>query len=113
MINYEDFQKLDIRIATILEAEAVPDTTKLLKLKIDLGPSSASGQAEQRTLVAGIGETYKPEELIGKQIPILANLEPKTIKGIESNGMILAVDVEEKAILLNPDKLVPSGSKIR
>ena len=106
MINYEDFQKLDIRVATILEAELVPETTKLLKLKVDLGE-------EQRILVAGIGETYKPEDLVGKQIPILANLEPKIIKGIESNGMILAADVDGKAILLHPDKLVPSGAKIR
>jgi len=106
MITYEDFQKLDIKIATILEAELIPETTKLLKLKLDLGE-------EIRILVAGIAETYKPEDLIGKQIPILTNLEPKTIKGIESNGMILAIDVNNKAILLNPDTTVPNGSKIR
>jgi methionyl-tRNA synthetase len=114
MINYEDFQKLDIRIGTILEAEPVPETTKLLKLKVDLGddPSTGSGQ-DIRTLVAGIAETYNPEELEGKQIPILTNLEPRTIKGVESNGMILAVDIEGKAILLKPLKKVPNGSKIR
>ena len=106
MINFEDFQKLDIRIGSILEAEPVPETTKLLKLKVDLGE-------EQRTLVAGIAETYKPEDIIGKQIPILTNLEPRTIKGVESNGMILAVDIENKAILLKPLKRVPNGSKIR
>jgi len=105
MINYEDFQKLDIRIATILEAEPVPETTKLLKLKVDLGD-------ESRVLVAGIAETYKPEDVIGKQIPILTNLEPRTIKGIESNGMILAVDVENKAILLHPDQKIINGSKV-
>jgi methionine--tRNA ligase beta chain len=112
-ITFEDFQKLDIRIATILEAEIIPDTAKLLKLKIDLGYLNISGQPELRILVAGIGTTYKPEDLIGKQIPILANLKPKIIKGIESNGMILAVDVENKAILMYPDKSVPSGAKIR
>lgn len=106
MINYDDFSKLDIRIGTILEAEPVPETTKLLKLKVDLGD-------EQRTLVAGIAETYTPEKIIGKQIPILTNLEPKTIKGVESNGMILAIDIEGKAILLKPLKKVLNGSKIR
>ncbi len=106
MINFDDFQKLDIRIGTILEAEPVPETDKLLKLTIDLGD-------EKRTLVAGIAETYKPENLKGKQIPVLVNLEPKTIKGIESQGMILAVEVEGKAVLLYPDKVVPNGSKVR
>jgi methionyl-tRNA synthetase len=106
MINYEDFQKLDIRIATVLEAEPVPETTKLLKLKVDIGD-------ELRVLVAGIAETYKSEDIIGKQIPILINLEPRIIKGIESNGMILAVDVDGKAILLHPDQKIINGSKIR
>ncbi len=105
-INYEDFQKLDIRIATVLEAEPVPETTKLLKLKVDLGD-------ESRVLVAGIAETYKPEDIVGKQIPILTNLEPRTIKGVESNGMILAADVDGKAILLHPDQKIINGSKIR
>jgi len=113
MINYEDFQKLDIRIATILEAEPVPETTKLLKLKVDLGDGPAKTGQDIRILVAGIAESYKPENIIGKQLPILTNLEPRTIKGVESNGMILAVDIENKAILLKPFKKVPNGSKIR
>lgn len=106
MISFDDFNKLDIRIGTILEAETVPETDKLLKLAVDLGD-------EKRTLVAGIAEDYKPEEIIGKQIPILTNLEPKKLRGIESQGMILAVDIDNKAILLHPDKKVPNGSKIR
>lgn len=106
MINFEDFNKLDIRIGTIIEAEPVPDTDKLLKLKVDLGD-------EQRELVAGIADEYKAEDIKGKQIPILINLEPKTIKGIESKGMILAIDIDNKATLLYPDKKVPNGSKIR
>jgi len=105
-ISFNDFNKLDIRIGTILEAEAVPDTDKLLKLKIDL-------EEETRTLIAGIAETYRPEDVIGKQIPILINLEPKTIRGIESKGMILAVDINNKATLLHPEKQVDNGSKIR
>ena len=113
MINFDDFNKLDIRIGTILEAETVPETDKLLKLTVNLGPLNTSGQQELRTLVAGIGDVYQPEELKGKQIPILTNLEPKTIKGIESKGMILAVDIDNKAVLLHPDKTVADGSKIR
>jgi len=112
-ITYDDFQKLDIRIATILEAEPIPETLKLLKLKVDLGDDPAVAGQDIRILVAGIAETYKPEDIIGKQIPILTNLEPKIIKGIESNGMILAIDIENKAILLKPLKKVPNGSKIR
>ena len=106
MISFKDFQKLDIRIGTILEVEVVKGTDKLLKLIVDIGQ-------EKRTIVAGIANQYKPEELQGKQIPILANLEPKTIKGIESQGMILAVDIEGKASLIHPDKEVANGSKIR
>lgn len=106
MIKFDDFNKLDIRIGTIENAEKVEGADKLLKLTVDLGE-------EKRTLVAGIAEDYKPEEIIGKQIPILTNLEPKTIKGIESKGMILAIDINGKATLLHPDKKVPNGSKIR
>lgn len=106
MITFDDFDKLDIRIGTILEAEAVPETEKLLKLTIDLGD-------EKRTIVAGIADEYKPEDIKGKQIPILTNLEPKTIQGIESQGMILAVDIDGKATLLHPDKEINNGSKIR
>ena len=113
MINFNDFEKLDIRIGTIIKAEPVPETDKLLKLKVDLGPSTSSGQAEQRELVAGIADEYNPEKLEGKQIPVLINLEPKTIKGIESHGMILAVEIDGKAVLMNPDKQVDNGSKIR
>ena len=106
MISFDDFQKLDVRIGTILEAESVPDTDKLLKLTVDLGE-------EKRELVAGIADNYKPEDIKGKQVPILTNLEPKTIKGIESKGMILAIDIDGKATLLHPDKQVPNGGKIR
>lgn len=105
MITFQDFQKLDIRIGTILEAEPIEGADKLYKLKVDLGD-------EKRELVAGIREEYSPEELKGKQIPILINLEPKTIRGIESKGMILAVEINGKAILIHPDKQVPNGAKI-
>ncbi len=104
-ISFGDFQKLDIRIGRVKAAERVEGTDKLVKLTIDMGD-------EERTLVAGIADTYSPEEMIGKEIPVLANLEPKNIRGIESRGMILAVDVDGRAVLLHPDKEVPAGAKI-
>ncbi len=106
MITFDDFQKLDIKIGTIIEAEKVEGADKLLKLTVDISE-------EKRTLVAGIAEDYKPEDIIGKQIPILTNLEPKKLRGIESQGMILAVDIDGKATLLHPDRKVANGSKVR
>lgn len=106
MITFDDFKKLDIRIGKILAAEKVEGTDKLLKLEIDFG-------IEKRELVAGIAEIYQPEQVIGKEIPVLMNLEPRTVRGIVSNGMILAADVEGKPILLQPEKEVPPGSIIR
>jgi methionyl-tRNA synthetase len=80
--SFDDFSKMDIRTGTILEAERVPKTDKLLKLKIDTG-------IDIRTVVSGIAEWYKPEDIIGQQVSILVNLAPRKIKGIESQGMIL------------------------
>jgi len=113
MISFEDFQKLDIRIGTILEAEKIEGADKLLKLTVDIGPSNTSGQPELRILVAGIAETYQPEDIINKQIPILTNLEPRTLRGVESQGMILAIDINGKATLLHPEKKVANGSKVK
>lgn len=105
MINFDDFNKLEIKIGTILEAEKIEGADKLLKLLIDLGE-------EKRTIVAGIAESYRPKSIIGKQVPILTNLEPRTIRGVESNGMILAAVIDEKAVLLKPIKKIPNGTKI-
>ncbi len=106
MITFEDFKKLDIRIGRILLAEKVEGTDKLMRLEIDFG-------AEKRQVVAGIAEFYQPDQLIGREIPVLVNLEPRTIRGTESNGMILAADDEGKAVLLHPEREVPPGSVIR
>jgi methionine--tRNA ligase beta chain len=106
MITFDDFKKLDIRIGKILLAEKVEGTDKLMKLEIDFG-------AEKRQIIAGIAEFYQADQLIGKEIPVLVNLEPRTIRGTESHGMILAADVEGKAVLLQPEKEVPPGSVIR
>jgi methionyl-tRNA synthetase len=106
-VSFDDFSKIDIRTATILEAEKVPRTTKLLKLKIDTG-------IDVRTIVSGIAEYYEPQAIIGKQISIVANLEPRKIKGIESKGMILmAEDKDGKLVLVSPSDKVSNGSMIK
>ena len=106
MITFGDFMKLDIRVGTIKSAERVEGADKLMKLMMDMG-------MEERQLVAGIAEWYSPEELVGKQIPVLVNLEPKNFRGAESNGMILAADDDGKAVLLHPGNEIKNGSKIR
>jgi methionyl-tRNA synthetase len=107
VVSFDDFSKIDIRTATILEAEKVPKTTKLLKLKIDTG-------LDIRTIVSGIAEHYEPQSLIGRQISIIANLEPRKIKGIESQGMILmAEDQSGKLVLISPVDKVVNGSMIK
>ena len=106
-VSFDDFTKVDIRTATILEAEKVPKTTKLLKLRIDTG-------LDTRTIVSGIAEYYDPESIIGKQISIVANLEPRKIKGIESKGMILmAEDKDGKLVIVTPADKVSNGSPIK
>jgi len=104
--TYDDFMKMDIRVGTVLEAEKVPKTDKLLKLKIDTG-------IDQRTVVSGIAVDHKPEDIIGKQVSILVNLEPRKIRGIESQGMILmAQDASGKLNFVIPDDKTTNGSGI-
>ncbi len=107
MIDFDLFSKVDIRTATILEAEKVPKTTKLLKLKIDTG-------IDIRTIVSGIAEHYDPASIIGRQISIIANLEPRKIRGIESKGMILmAEDNNGKLVMVSPSEKISNGSMIK
>jgi methionyl-tRNA synthetase len=104
--TYEDFSKMDIRTATVLEAERVPKTDKLLKLTINTG-------LDTRTIVSGIAEYYTPEEMVGKQICILANLAPRKIKGIESNGMILMAKEEGgKMRIVTPEERIGNGGTV-
>lgn len=104
--TFDDFMKMDIRTATVLEAERVPKTDKLLKLKIDTG-------LDQRTIVSGIAEYYTPEEMVGKQICILANLAPRKIRGIESKGMILMSKEENgKMKIVTPEERMGNGATI-
>lgn len=106
MATIDDFQKLAIKIGTIRSAEKIEGSSKLLKLDVDLGH-------EKRQILAGIGEKYKPEDLKGKQIPILANLDPRMMMGLESQGMILAADINGDPVLLHPDKKVANGATVR
>lgn len=106
MINIDDFEKVELKVGTILEAEAVEGSEKLIKLQVDLG------EENPRQILSGIRKWYKPESLIGKQVLIVANLEPRMMMGLESQGMICAVG-EDKPILLKPFKKVPNGAKVR
>ena len=109
-IQYDEFAKLDLRVATIIDAENHPNANRLLKLKIDLG-------GEKRQICAGIKAYYAPDELIGRQIVVVANLAPRKIRGEESNGMLLAAIVMEEdsvqdIVVLGPSKQVPPGSAV-
>ena len=106
-ITYEQFAAMDIRIGTVLEAELVPKTSKLMKLKIDTG-------FDQRTVVSGIAEHFRPEEVVGRQVSILVNLEPRTLRGIESQGMILmAENADGKLEFVLPAKTLINGSSVK
>ncbi len=107
MITFEDFQKLDLRVGKITVAENVEGSDKLLRLLVDLGP-----EIGERQIVAGIVQFYQPEDLIGQQIVVVVNLEPKIFKGLESQGMLLAAD-DKGPVLLSPDKEVAPGTKVR
>src|SRR5512147_2368807 len=106
MLTIDEFSRVDLRVATVLSAEPHPKADRLLVLKIDLG-------TEERQLVAGIRAHYTPEELIGKQIVVVANLQPATLRGVESQGMLLAASDGEKVIVLSPEKPIAPGAKVR
>lgn len=104
-ITIDDFNKLDLRVAEILEAKRVAGADKLLELRIKIGDST-------RTLVAGIAQEYAPESLIGRKIVVVTNLQPRRVRGVESQGMLLAADAGGRAVLLTPDQDVPSGVRV-
>lgn len=117
MINIEEFSKIELRIAKVLEAERVEGSEKLIKMKLDVGDpstdSTSSGQANPRQVLAGIGKTYSPESLIGKQIVIVANLEPRMLMGLESRGMIVAGSDGEGIAIVSPDRELPPGTLLK
>src|SRR5262245_6262758 len=100
LIQYEDFAKLDIRLGKVVAAEMVPDADKLIKCTIDFG------EAGQRTIVSGIAQWKKPEELVGKLLPYVFNLAPKMLRGVESQGMLLAASDDQGVVLLQPEREV-------
>jgi methionyl-tRNA synthetase len=106
-ISYDEFMKMDIRVGTILEAVKVPKADKLLQLLVDTG-------IDKRTVVSGIAEHFAPENIIGQQVSLLLNLEPRKIKGIESQGMILmAEDSDGKLKFVQPNEVVNPGAEVR
>jgi methionyl-tRNA synthetase len=107
LITIDQFFETELRVATVQAAEAVPKSKKLLKLTLDVGEETA------RTVVAGIAEAYQPEDLVGKQVIVVANLAPAKLMGIESQGMVLAASLDGKAVVLHPAVAVPAGTKVK
>jgi methionyl-tRNA synthetase len=105
-ISIDDFRKIEIKVATIKSAEAHPNADKLMVLQIDLG-------GEQRQICAGIRNHYTPEELVGKQIVVVANLETAKLRGMESQGMLLAASDEGRVIIMTPEKSVQAGAQVK
>ena len=104
-ISFSDFKKLDLRVGEIIEAERVEGSRKLVRLTVNLGN-------ERRQLVAGVAEYYDPKDLVGKQIVVVANLQPRKFMGIESQGMLLAAVVDGRPVLLSPEEKVPPGTPV-
>lgn len=106
MITFDEFKKVEMRVAKVLEAEKLEGSEKLMKLQVDLGE-------EKRQIVAGIAKHYEPEYLKGRQILIATNLEPRKLMGEESNGMVLAADSPDGPVILAPEKEVPNGAIVK
>ena len=104
-ITIDEFNRVDLRIAEVLEAKPVAGADKLLELQIRIGETT-------RTLVAGIAQQYAPGALVGRKIVVVANLKPRRVRGVESQGMLLAASDGDRPILLAPDRDVPSGARV-
>lgn len=106
MITIEDFAKVELKTGKVLEANRVEGSNKLIVMKVDTG--------EERQIVAGIGKVFTPEQLVGKSIVVVVNLEPAKLMGVESNGMLLAAsDGEGKIVLLSPEQEIKAGSRVK
>ena len=105
-VTYDDFSKLDLRVAQIVQVEKIPGKSKIVKGVIDLGD-------EKRQVIIGGAEYYQPEELLNRKVIVIVNLQPRKIAGIESNAMLLAADLNEKPFWLTVNDEVPLGTKIR
>ncbi len=114
MINYDDFSKLDIRIGEVLSVELIEGADKLLKCQVNTGDVDAEGNIVPRQILSGIREYLEdPQWLVGKKFPYIVNLEPRTIRGFESHGMILAASHEGTLALLAPTNDIPAGTRIK
>jgi len=107
IVEYENFASLDLRIGTVLEAEKITNSDKLLKLKVSLS------EEDSRQVIAGIGKKYQPEDIVGKQVALVVNLKPRSIMGLESQGMIMAASGEDGPIIIKPENNVPDGTQIQ
>lgn len=107
MINFEDFTKVELKVGTVLEAEEVKGSEKLIKLMVDLG------EENPRQILAGVKQWYRPKAFVGKQVVVVVNLESRIMMGLESEGMMLAADCEDGPVFLTVPKEVPPGTKIR
>lgn len=105
-VSIGDFFKTQLKVGTVISAEAIPKSNKLLKLQVDLG-------TETRTVVAGIGKSHEVGDLVGRQVVVVANLEPAKLMGVESQGMVLAASIDGEAVLLHPARTVPNGSPVK
>ncbi len=112
MINFDEFKKIELRVAKVMAAERVEGSEKLLKLQLNAGDKNEEGVAVLRQIVAGIGRVYEPEVLIGKEIVIVANLEPRELMGQVSNGMLLAAKDDSGPAVLMPEKEVLPGASV-
>ncbi len=107
MISVEDFAKIDLRVGTVVTAEPIPGATRIMKLEIDIGDRKV-------TTTAGIAQHYKPEEMVGRRVVVVANLQPAIIRGIESQAMILAASMEgHKTVLVTVAEEIPDGAKVK
>lgn len=108
MITIDDFKKVDLRVGKVVSAERVEGSEKLIKMEIDLGEEA------KRQVLGGLGKAYTPEELVGKSLVIVANLEPRKMMGLESQGMVLATgETAEEVVVLSPERPVAPGSQVR
>jgi methionyl-tRNA synthetase len=105
MINFDDFKKVDLRVGKVIQAEKVEKSDKLLKLMISIGE-------EERQVLSGIAKSYSPEDIINKNVILVANLEPRNIMGFESKGMVLAVGDENGVVLISPEKDIEAGLQV-
>ncbi|HEX2165404.1 MAG TPA: methionine--tRNA ligase subunit beta, partial [Thermoanaerobaculia bacterium] len=107
VIDIDQFFQTELRVAVVRHAEPVPKSNKLLRLEVELA------DGERRQLVAGIAKAYAPEALVGRQVVVVANLQPAKLMGVESQGMVLAASVDGEPVLLAPDREVPPGTRVR